>query len=72
MRNLAILQSASPETRYATFIKNTADSVWKNDRIGQAQFGTIWKGPAQATDASTQISAVQALAAAVRVKKNGQ
>lgn len=41
MRNLAVLQGASPETRYAAFIKNTADSVWANDRIGQAQFGTI-------------------------------
>jgi len=33
-RNLQILQKASPEARYATFLENNANSIWTNDRVG--------------------------------------
>ena len=43
-RNLEILQEASPETRYQTFLNNNADSIWANDRANGPELSLIWSG----------------------------
>ncbi|KAK5703605.1 hypothetical protein LTR17_021974 [Elasticomyces elasticus] len=65
-RNLQILQQASPETRYATFLSDNANSIWANDRIGQSELSLIWSGPyIQPANASTQSSALDAIVGAL-------
>ncbi|KAK1072691.1 hypothetical protein LTR33_010180 [Friedmanniomyces endolithicus] len=65
-RNLQILQQASPETRYATFLQDNANSIWANDRAGQDEWSLIWSGPfIQPANASTQSSAMDAIVGAL-------
>ncbi|KAK0866674.1 hypothetical protein LTR91_023952 [Friedmanniomyces endolithicus] len=65
-RNLQILQQASPETRYATFLQDNANSIWANDRAGQDELSLIWSGPfIQPANASTQSSAMDAIVGAL-------
>ncbi|KAI7278218.1 Six-hairpin glycosidase [Hortaea werneckii] len=64
-RNLKILQKASPEDRYATFLDANADSIWENDREG-SELSLIWSGPfITPANASTQSSAMDALIGAL-------
>jgi hypothetical protein len=67
MRNLQILQAASPDASYLTFNKANADSIWANDRNTTTNGLSVdWAGPFVATaNASTQSSALDALVAAV-------
>ncbi|KAK0261877.1 hypothetical protein LTS09_003970 [Friedmanniomyces endolithicus] len=65
-RNLQILQQASPEPRYATFLQDNANSIWANDREGQGELSLIWSGPfIQPANASTQSSAMDAIVGAL-------
>ncbi|KAK3677486.1 hypothetical protein LTR78_002336 [Recurvomyces mirabilis] len=64
-RNLQILQKASPEGRYATFLQKNANSIWANDRQGSA-LSVVWSGPfVSPANASTQSSAMDAIVAAL-------
>jgi predicted alpha-1,6-mannanase (GH76 family) len=67
MRNLQILQAASPDTSYLTFIQANADSIWANDRNTATNGLSVnWAGPfIGSANASTQSSAMDALVAAV-------
>ncbi|KAK3625495.1 hypothetical protein LTR56_020395 [Elasticomyces elasticus] len=65
-RNLQILQQASPEKRYATFLSDNANSIWGNDRVGQSELSLVWSGPyIRPANASTQSSALDAIVGAL-------
>ncbi|KAF2635910.1 Six-hairpin glycosidase [Massarina eburnea CBS 473.64] len=65
-RNLWILHKASPRDAYKTFLKNNADSIWKNDRNEKKELSLKWAGPfVTPANASTQSSALDTLVAAV-------
>ncbi len=73
MRNLGYLyrtlraenKDSSSYERYLQFIVTNADSIWAHNRTSQNQFGLKWAGPVDATDASRQSSALDALNAAI-------
>ncbi|PPJ60423.1 hypothetical protein CBER1_07339 [Cercospora berteroae] len=66
VRNLQILQKASPQTRYAKFLDANADNIWRNDRNNRDQLSVRWTGPFVAhANASTQSSALDALVASL-------
>jgi predicted alpha-1,6-mannanase (GH76 family) len=69
MRNLVLLQQASPNEMFAETIRVNADSIWENDRVtvGKLPFLSVdWDGPfIKSANASTQSSAMDALVAAV-------
>lgn len=68
MRNLGILNTASPETQYTTFINDNANSILSNDDEN-GQLSISWAGPfVSPANASTQGSAMDALVAAVTVE----
>jgi predicted alpha-1,6-mannanase (GH76 family) len=71
IRNLRILQQASPRAELATFIRKNADSIWANDRItsgSEVLLGQVWSGPFVApANATTQSSALDALVAAAAI-----
>ncbi|KAI6790520.1 glycoside hydrolase family 76 protein [Hortaea werneckii] len=64
-RNLQILQKASPEERYASFLDANANSIWEHNREG-SELSLIWSGPfITPANASTQSSAMDALIGAL-------
>jgi len=66
MRNLQILQSASPDASYLSFIASNANSIWTKDRDATNELSVDWSGPfVTPANASTQSSALDALVAAV-------
>ncbi|QGA20881.1 hypothetical protein EYB26_008591 [Talaromyces marneffei] len=69
MRNLLLLQKASPHDLYSQVIKSCAESIWANDRdTTTGQLGVNWAGPfVTPADASTVSSAMGALVAAISV-----
>ncbi|MFZ0745223.1 MAG: glycoside hydrolase family 76 protein [Terracidiphilus sp.] len=66
-RNLMILNGASPDRRFVTFIHADAQSAWNNDRNASNQFGFWWGGPFDAADAARQSSVLDLLVAAETV-----
>lgn len=71
MRNLMVLHQAAPQNLFADFIKSNAESIWANDRDGEAGnvFSVNWAGPFIApANASTHSSAMDALVAAMIVQ----
>ncbi|KAH7323481.1 glycoside hydrolase family 76 protein [Rhexocercosporidium sp. MPI-PUGE-AT-0058] len=71
MRNLQILQAASPDNAYLDFFASNAASIWNKDRSKTGnELGVDWDGPfiAPAT-ASTQSSALDALVAAAAFQR---
>lgn len=65
-RNLQILQSASAQTRWQTFLQNNANSIWANDRDSKSELSVVWSGPfVTPANASTQSSAMDALVGAL-------
>src|SRR5437763_3605375 len=58
-------KDSSSSERYQQFIVKNVDSIWANNRNSQNQFGVKWAGPVDATDASRQSSALDALNAAI-------
>lgn len=63
-RNLAALNAAAPQQQFVTFLQTNADSIWKNDRSPDDEFGLIWSGPYSSGSAATQTSAIDCLLAA--------
>eukprot|EP01111_Echinosteliopsis_oligospora_P006376 TRINITY_DN20484_c0_g1_i1.p1 TRINITY_DN20484_c0_g1~~TRINITY_DN20484_c0_g1_i1.p1 ORF type:complete len:350 (+),score=77.14 TRINITY_DN20484_c0_g1_i1:22-1071(+) len=67
MRNLAELYKATRISAYADFINNNADSIWNNDRNGNA-LGVYWNGPYDNNmEPARHSSAVDALVASLSV-----
>ena len=70
VRNLLLLQMAAPEESYTKFIKDNADSIWKNTRNANDQLGLMWSGPFEwPADAATQSSALDSLIAAASLDR---
>jgi predicted alpha-1,6-mannanase (GH76 family) len=68
MRNLVILQNASPQDRYKQFLETNANSIWAKDRNGNNELSLKWAGPfVSPANASTQSSALDGLVAALSV-----
>jgi predicted alpha-1,6-mannanase (GH76 family) len=70
LRNLAQLAAqmgAPANAGYVSFIQQNAHSVLLSDRNAMNQFGYRWQGPFDQADAVRQISALEALNAAMRV-----
>lgn len=67
MRNLQMLQRASPHDLYRKVIESSADSIWENDRNDKNQLGVDWSAFHKSADASTHSSALDALVAAIAV-----
>ncbi|ORY62982.1 glycoside hydrolase [Pseudomassariella vexata] len=68
MRNLHYLQKVAPQDKFQTFILDTADSIWANDRDSSTSgLGVTWSGPYETATAGTQSSALDALVAAIAV-----
>lgn len=72
VRNLMILDSASPDCRFETFIQANARSAWENDRDASNHFGFWWTGPLDQADAARQSSALDLLIAAEAVDASRQ
>lgn len=70
MRNLLLLQRASPNDLYSKVIEACAASIWANDHdTTTGELGVDWAGPfVGPSDASTHSSAMGALVAAISVE----
>jgi predicted alpha-1,6-mannanase (GH76 family) len=67
-RNLRYLHAARPQSAYATFLQNNAESIWENDRVASNNtFGVTWPGPYTPAIHQAQCSALDALVGAVAV-----
>lgn len=64
VRNLSILNTASPDHRFRTFLIANANSLWTKDRDASDRFGFFWTGPVDGVDAARQSSALDLLNAA--------
>lgn len=68
IRNLQMLQHASPHDIYKKVIESCANSIWENDRNEKNQLSVDWAGPFhEPVDASSHSSALGALVAAIVV-----
>lgn len=67
IRNLMYLYQAVPLSSYRDYIITNANSIWANDRSGEATLGVAWTGPYYAATGPTQSSALDCLVAAVAV-----
>jgi predicted alpha-1,6-mannanase (GH76 family) len=67
VRNLAKLYKAAPDAQNKAFIDTNAGSIWANDRGPSHEFGAMWQGPVDSSDAIRQSSALDALIAAMEV-----
>lgn len=73
-RNLAVLDAASPNAQYVTFLDANAQSIWNNDQGPGYQFGLVWSGPFQnatSGNAAAQTSALDCLLAAAETSPGG-
>lgn len=69
VRNLLVLQQASPRPEYQRFIETNANAIWTDDRGPDNELSVVWSGPFVApANASTQSSALDALVAAVALQ----
>jgi predicted alpha-1,6-mannanase (GH76 family) len=69
VRNLQVLQQASPRPEYQVFIETNANAIWSDDRGPGNELSVVWSGPFIApANASTQSSALDALVALVAVQ----
>jgi predicted alpha-1,6-mannanase (GH76 family) len=69
VRNLAKLHKAAPDAINKAFIDTNADSIWANDQGPSHEFGAMWQGPVDSSDAIRQSSALDALVAAMEVQE---
>ena len=67
VRNLGLLNQRTPQDRYRQFILLNAESILKNDQGPNHSLGSVWFGPPEKADASTQSSAIDALVAALQL-----
>jgi len=68
VRNLAALNSASPDPAFRVFLQVNADSIWRNQSPGH-QFGVQWSAPSAQRNAATQISALDAILSAAQASQ---
>jgi predicted alpha-1,6-mannanase (GH76 family) len=68
LRNLQALDAAAPVPAYRTFAQSNANSIWASDRNAADQFGALWQGPVDSTDATRQTSALDCLIAAAAMQ----
>ena len=68
VRNLAKLYMVAPDARYKAFIETNANSIWMNDQGSSHEFGALWQGPPDSSDAIRQSSALDALVASMEVQ----
>ena len=67
LRNLMALYTAAPSAQLKTFSDTNANSIWNRDNTN-FQFGALWQGPVDSTDATRQTSALDALVAAAAMQ----
>jgi predicted alpha-1,6-mannanase (GH76 family) len=68
VRNLAKLDKVAPDSLYMAFIDTNGDSIWANDQGPSHEFGAMWQGPIDSSDAIRQSSALDTLVAAMEVE----
>jgi len=66
-RNLGVLNAAAPEPQFRAFLKANAESIWRNQDANH-QFGVVWSAPSDVKNAATQVSALDALLAAAKLR----
>lgn len=64
VRNLVVLDRASPDPRFQAFVDLNARSAWDYDRDAANRFGFWWAGPIDHADAARQSSALDLFVAA--------
>ncbi len=70
IRHLALLYQVTKKEEYKTFILKNAESIWVNGRNpNSSQFGGVWGGPFDQTDASRQSCALDCLIEAMNLSK---
>jgi predicted alpha-1,6-mannanase (GH76 family) len=67
IRNLVALNEVAPSTAYTGFAVRNALVMWNADRNHANQFGLMWSGGLDATDASRQSSALDCLNSALQL-----
>ncbi len=68
LRNLLALYAAAPNSQYKIFAEANANSILANDQSTGSQFGALWQGPFDSSDATRQTSALDALIAAAAMQ----
>lgn len=68
-RNLGVLNRVVREPRYSRFLAVNAESIWAKDQAAAGEFGVVWSGTPTMLNAGAQISAVDALVAAMPGKR---
>jgi len=68
VRNLAVLNAAAPLPGFRAFFRRNAESIWKT-RDSDNHFGVVWSGQSDLKTAATQVSALDALVAAMAAER---
>jgi predicted alpha-1,6-mannanase (GH76 family) len=71
VRNLMALDEAFPHPQYERFLDNNAESIWDNAQGPNYQFGQVWSGPFDGSNAGIQSSALDCIVAAAQIAKPG-
>ena len=69
VRNLVILDRAYPQTAYKAFVDTNAAAIWENAQGKDFQLGQVWSGPFDASNATSQSSALDAIVGAAELQK---
>lgn len=70
IRNLARLNTRSPNQRYVAFMVTNAEGLLKNAQGDDHSFGVVWSGPPGVATSVSQTSAIDALVAALDVRNS--
>ena len=71
VRNLMLLEDTSPNRRYRKFIEANAKSLLDTSQGASHQFGQVWSGPFDGSNAGIQSSALDLLVAAAAIEHAG-
>jgi predicted alpha-1,6-mannanase (GH76 family) len=69
VRNLALLYEVAPASRYKSFVKANADSIWQGMHAPDYDIGTRWSPPYGTVNASTQSSGEDVLVSAFSMSR---
>jgi hypothetical protein len=64
-----ILDRAYPQTAYKAFVDTNAAAIWENAQGKDFQLGQVWSGPFDASNATSQSSALDAIVGAAELQK---